>query len=142
MYARTCIKGLAGYSRDCVDVMTSTTNHSCPIFLYKYQNTLKKSTTDSKKKYDAYIRSKDFKAIREKVFERDHYRCACCGYSPFEDKEFPNRKPRTLQCHHRTYEHLFNEYPNHLEDLVTLCSVCHRAIHRAPSNFVRFKMSD
>ena len=122
----------------------------CPLhsyFLINIKNTLKKSQktddkTASRQKYNTYIRSKEFKAIREKVFERDHYRCACCGYSPFEDKEFPNRKPRTLQCHHRTYEHLFNEYPEHLDDLVTLCSVCHRAIHRAPSNFVRFKMSD
>lgn len=93
------------------------------------------------KAYQKYIRSKEFQAIATQVFARDGNKCACCGWSP--DDYDPEKKStkRSLSCHHRTYEHLYNE-PEHMGDLVTLCNVCHLAIHRAPSNFSRFGKSN
>lgn len=89
-------------------------------------------------KYKHYIASKEFKVVRDACFARDNYRCACCGWSE-QDKD-PSLKStmRNLTCHHKTYVHLYHEL-DHLDDVVTLCNVCHCAIHRAPSNFKRFR---
>ena len=81
------------------------------------------------KQYKKYIASKEFAVIREAVLNRDGRRCVCCGATEEE---------RTLQAHHKTYEHLYDE-ANHLSDLSTICQICHLAIHRAPSNYNRFK---
>lgn len=93
-----------------------------------------KERSEAYLKYQRYIRSKDFKEIRKQVLERDNYTCQCCNFSPLKEE---NSK-RTLSCHHKTYDHLYNE-GEHLDDLITLCNVCHKAIHGAVSNFQRFK---
>lgn len=45
-----------------------------------------------------------------------------------------------LDVHHRTYAHLGNEYPDHLDDLEVLCRVCHKRRHAAgtPSQLLPF----
>lgn len=91
-------------------------------------------------KYTKYIASKEFKEIKDIVFERDNYSCCSCGWNISEYDPDKKSNKRTLQCHHKTYKHLYDE-KNHLDDLSTLCSVCHRAIHSAPSNIHRFKKS-
>lgn len=91
-------------------------------------------------KYTKYIASKDFKKIKDLVFERDHYSCVACGWSLDEYDENKKSMKRTLQCHHKDYSILYDEI-NHLDCMSTLCSVCHRAIHAAPSNIHRFKKS-
>lgn len=91
-------------------------------------------------KYTRYIASKEFKSIKNTVLERDKYTCACCSWNISEYDPDKKSNKRTLQVHHRTYEHLYDE-KNHLEDLIVICSVCHRAIHAAPSNIHRFKKS-
>jgi 5-methylcytosine-specific restriction endonuclease McrA len=83
-------------------------------------------------KYRKYIKSKEFKEIKGIVEERDGGKCCACNST---------RDERTLTCHHKTYEHLYNER-EHLEDLITLCNVCHRAIHNAVSNYKRFKRTE
>lgn len=85
------------------------------------------------KKYQKYLRSDKFKQIREVVFDRDGRRCCCCGRSEEEGA--------VLNCHHRSYEHLFHEEENDYQDLRTLCQTCHRAIHRVPSNWSRFRIN-
>jgi len=74
---------------------------------------------DINKSYPSYLKTKHWKRIRNKVLKRDKFKC----------KECNNRK--SLQIHHLTYEHLFNE-ENHLEDLITLCSKCHKNKHHEP----------
>ena len=83
-------------------------------------------------KYQRYIRSRAFKEIRELILTRDDYQCQVCNWRPSDGGN------RTLSVHHRTYEHLYAE-KEHLEDLICLCSVCHKAIHMARSNYNRFK---
>lgn len=90
------------------------------------------------KQYQKYIKSDEFKALRDKVFKRDGNRCVCCGRSR-EDGAI-------LNCHHRSYAHLFHEGEatedyEALSDLTTICATCHRAIHRVPSNWSRFKIN-
>lgn len=80
-------------------------------------------------KYRRYIKSRAFKEVKHMVEERDGHKCCVCGSSNEE---------RTLTCHHITYDHLYNER-EHLEDLITLCSICHKAIHSSPSNYKIFK---
>lgn len=63
--------------------------------------------------YEQYIQSAEWKALRQKVLERDRFQCqTCCSTDD-------------LEVHHRTYDRLFHE---DLEDLITLCHECHEAI--------------
>lgn len=88
-----------------------------------------KSLPDGKDKYDAYMKSDEWKKVRLLVLERDGYVCRCCNR---------NSDQTTLSVHHSTYKALYNE-TEHLEDLITLCRFCHSGIHRVKSNINRFK---
>lgn len=72
-------------------------------------------------KYKRYINGKKFRELRKLVFERDGYKCQLCNSS------------ENLTVHHKTYDNLYNE-ENHLEDLITLCYICHCAIHKNKKN--------
>lgn len=87
------------------------------------------------KKYQKYIKSKPFKELREKVLERENYKCQFCGRSI---EEIADNKKITLQVHHRSYDNLGKCNGEEEQDLVVLCSVCHRACHSAKSNLRRF----
>lgn len=90
-------------------------------------------------KYKEYIASEGFKAVKELVLERDNHTCRCCGWSPRDHVDTKSRtKRRCLQVHHVTYDHLYDE-AEHLDTLITLCNVCHRAVHAAKSNLCRFR---
>ena len=97
-----------------------------------------KSKKDSEeyKKYQKYLKSKEFKALRDRVLERDGYRCRFCGRTL---EEISENKKISLQAHHSSYEHLGECNDLEYNDLVTLCSVCHNACHKAKSNLGRFK---
>lgn len=81
-------------------------------------------------RYQKYLRGKTFKQIREQVLERDGWRCQCCGRGLDDGIQ--------LTVHHKTYEHLYNE-KEHLEDLICLCEICHKAIHRANPHYKGFR---
>lgn len=66
-------------------------------------------------RYQDYLRSSHWRALRLKVLERDGHRCKGC-----------RRKDR-LEVHHLTYERLGRELS---EDLITLCQRCHATEHQ------------
>lgn len=100
--------------------------------------TKKKQKSEEYLKYQRYIKSEEFDLVRKKVFERDNYQCQFCNWTPDDYNPDVKSSKRTLTCHHRTYEHLYNEL-EHLEDCITLCHICHHSLHKSPSNFSRFK---
>lgn len=74
--------------------------------------------------YKAYLKSPQWEAKRQQVLERDAHQCRGCGVG------------KGLQVHHIRYDNLGHEP---LEDLTTLCTQCHRAVHRVISNRHRKK---
>lgn len=65
--------------------------------------------------YKAYLKSDYWKDIREKVHERDGYRCRICNL------------PNDICVHHRTYKFVGNE---NMGELITLCKSCHNRYHK------------
>lgn len=64
--------------------------------------------------YDDYLASDKWREKRQRVLQRDGFKCFACG----SDVD--------LNVHHLTYERIYQE---RIEDLVTLCRSCHRAYH-------------
>ena len=87
------------------------------------------------KEYQKWLRSKQFKGLRDRMLERDGYACRCCGRTLEEIADNPKI---SLQAHHRSYRYVGLGDERELGDLITLCSVCHRATHSAKSNLRRF----
>jgi hypothetical protein len=63
--------------------------------------------------YDWYIGSNTWKLKRQRVLERDNYKCQSCLQN------------EASEVHHLTYSHLSNEP---LFELVSVCKACHEAI--------------
>lgn len=80
---------------------------------------------DRKKFHKKYLKSKQFKAVKEYVMARDGYKCQVCGRTHDE---------ATLVCHHRCYKHLGEANLAEIADCVTLCQQDHLAHHRQPIN--------
>jgi len=66
--------------------------------------------------YDKFLKSVYWLRIRKSTLRRDKNRCIKCG------------SKLNLQIHHLTYVHHYDEH-NHLEDLITLCEICHKKEH-------------
>lgn len=64
--------------------------------------------------YQTYLESEKWARLRERVLRRDKYLCQEC------------RKCEATQVHHKTYKRIFNEP---MRDLVSVCKICHKAIH-------------
>ena len=77
----------------------------------------RKPVSNRKQEYLRYLNSKRWDNVKKIVRERDGHCCQNCG-----------RSDMVLHVHHLTYEH-FKDELNHLEDLITLCEVCHNEIH-------------
>lgn len=72
--------------------------------------------------YEKQLKTKEWRAKREKILKRDGYKCAYCG------------SKSKLNVHHKYY----NLYPNgkHVnawdypdDALITLCESCHKKVH-------------
>lgn len=64
--------------------------------------------------YQEYLRSPQWKAIREWALERAERRCQLCNSG------------KKLNVHHRSYDRLGHEWP---ADLTVLCHSCHEKHH-------------
>lgn len=72
---------------------------------------------DEDSPYRQYLRSKAWRRIRMAMLWIADYRCQLCGRTNSET---------TLEVHHRNYDRVYCERP---EDLMVLCSDCHRKHH-------------
>jgi 5-methylcytosine-specific restriction endonuclease McrA len=64
--------------------------------------------------YAEYLQSPEWNETRKAALKRAGYKCQLCNSNG------------QLHVHHKTYEHLGNEYA---KDLITLCADCHAKIH-------------
>lgn len=89
---------------------------ACTLMFFGSQDSNLKSTCSSHKWVDhsSYLFSPSWKVIRYKVMERDGFRCKSCG----DDSN--------LHVHHIHYKRLGAEK---LEDLITVCAICHKELH-------------
>lgn len=69
---------------------------------------------DEKDKYQAYLCSREWSVVKQKVLERSGGLCERCKVNPHES------------THHLTYARKYNERP---EDLQGICNKCHKFIH-------------
>ena len=93
----------------------------------------KREYSDEYLRYKSYIRSKEWKKVQEWFYTHIYKkRCYCCGREEGEDN-------CTIALHHLDYQFLYDEI-NHPECLIPICNICHYAIHRARSNWKRFKL--
>lgn len=63
--------------------------------------------------FESYYYTNEWKELRQKVFQRDNYKCLKCG-------------AKAEQVHHETYERFKAEK---IEDLSSICVPCHNLIH-------------
>lgn len=68
-----------------------------------------------KRPYAERRQTKEWAILKKQIHRRDGYRCRLCGRDDVE-----------LHVHHCSYDNYAQE---RLEDLITLCSVCHRDFH-------------
>lgn len=66
--------------------------------------------------YHKYLQSEEWKIIRDKVVKRDNGICLYCKTNPAQE------------VHHKHYKTIYKES---LADLESVCSDCHRAIHKS-----------
>ena len=74
-------------------------------------------------KYRKYLQSDKWRKIAKYRMQIDGYRCCMCGSC--------GTSSNPLECHHWSYRHLYAEENRVYEDLVTLCHICHKQIHKA-----------
>lgn len=66
-------------------------------------------------KYQEYLKSGEWKYLRDKKLKQANYTCDGCG-----------EQYRALEVHHLTYERIGEEL---LTDLVVFCPQCHKKAH-------------
>ena len=74
---------------------------------------MKKSAAE---RYEDFLKSDYWKYVRGKKLKDAHNKCQICG------------SKKSLNVHHNSYANHGQEY-KHLEDLVVLCSECHKKFH-------------
>ncbi len=69
--------------------------------------------------YHKYLQSEEWKTIRNQVIERDNGLCLHCKINPAQE------------VHHKHYNNIYREK---IDDLESVCSNCHREIHKSILN--------
>ena len=77
---------------------------------------------DDNERYKEYLKSDKWKQLARKRYEIDNGVCQCCGSR--------GTIANPIECHHLSYSHLYHEEGRIYEDLVSLCRVCHKCVHR------------
>lgn len=80
-------------------------------------------------KYEEQLRSPQWWYVRDRVLERDGWRCKNCGSG------------NNLQVHHRYYIHGRKAWEYHDEALVTLCERCHAVTHGKGTPFTSLEIA-
>lgn len=73
-------------------------------------------------RYREYLKSDKWREIAHKRYLIDKGVCQCCGTRGTANNP--------IECHHLSYNHLYHEESRIYEDLVSLCRVCHKGLHR------------
>lgn len=97
----------------------------------------KKQRSEMYHKYQRYIRSGKFAEVKKIVKERDQ----CCQFCGRTESDIEGTKI-SFNCHHIRYDNLFEGGEKEAADCRLYCSVCHRAGHRASSNYSRFALKE
>lgn len=100
----------------------------------KAQPSKAKQRSEKYLKYKRYINSKNFKKVKEACEERDGHKCMVCGRTREDGVN--------LTCHHTTYRNLFKCNEQEIADCITLCVICHTAIHHTKDNYQHFSMDN
>ncbi len=79
---------------------------------------------DFKEKYEQYLQTYQWKALRVKKANSVKYRCELCG----------KEKVGRYEIHHKTYARFMHE---RLSDLMFLCVDCHKVMHKISRNKMR-----
>ncbi|MCR4684029.1 MAG: hypothetical protein K5649_01035 [Lachnospiraceae bacterium] len=74
-------------------------------------------------KYREYLKSDEWKALAKKRMKIDGYSCCMCGCTGTANNP--------LEVHHLTYKYIYREETRIYQELMTLCHVCHKSIHKA-----------
>lgn len=77
--------------------------------------------------YADFLRTDYWKQVAQQVKARDSFKCRICN------------SPRTLDVHHRSYQHRGWDHL-HMDDLTTLCRNCHHRHHFPPEASVQTKV--
>lgn len=85
---------------------------------YSKENIIYCQDTNETVTGDNYLKSKHWKNLRKSILRERGCICQKCRY------RIP---PSQLHIHHKTYEHIGNEYD---EDLLVVCGDCHSKIHK------------
>ena len=78
---------------------------------------IKQMQGEWKDNYNKYLQSEEWKAMREKILERDNYLCQGC------------MDEKATEIHHFTYENAGDEL---MWELVSTCARCHAKAHGKP----------
>jgi len=120
--------GLTNKSSFCIDCKIKLSNTAsfhkykrCRLCYYKYFRKENHPNWNNGSSFAPY--SIDFtKKLKEKIRERDNYKCKICGLTEKENLKLYNKK---LNVHHVDYDK-----QNCKEDnLISLCSSCHMKTH-------------
>ena len=71
----------------------------------------------------AFLRSPEWKALRQQALQRDGHKCCLCGSTA------------RLNVHHIFCRKFFGDLKLDIDNLLTVCSKCHFRIHKSVGNF-------